>query len=995
MNSDIARRSHMVLSRALDLEGREREAFIASQCADDPVLRTQVARMLSAVSKSGVFLETPALQSDRSLARHVATTMPAQIGGYRVVRAIGAGGMATVYEAEQQQPRRTVALKIMRRALAHTSAQQRFRFETEVLAKLQHPGIAQIYEAGTFDESPGVSLPFFAMEYIPGATTITAYAKSHNLSIRDRLLMFLEVCDAVQHGHQLGVIHRDLKPGNILVAEGTKARRHEGTKAQRHEGTQTQNAAHASSISLRASVPPCLRASPKIIDFGVARSTDPSRSSITQDSDAGRIIGTLNYMSPEQCGGQRDIDIRTDIYSLGVVLYELMCGQLPHELSNVSVPQGLRIVQEAIPPQPGAIDSRLRGDIDAIITRAMEKDPARRYATAAALAADIRRHLRAETIEARPPTLTYRTARFVRRHRVLVSATVCVALAIIAGSVISGWFAVWAFRESRQRALAEQVALGQRDAARRESYVGNIAAAFAAAQTYEFPHVRTRLRAAPEELRGWEWHYLSATVDPGDQTIGTHDDMINALAATHDDSRLATGSRDGTVRIWSVETGTMLAQCESAAGVNVLALCFTRDGDALVGGLGDGTVRLWNAHSAEPLRILGRHKGTISTVSAGRDGVVVSASSDGVLQQFDLLQDDSCHEIASQPYTMQAAAFSISGEFLITWNANGAIWLREAANPERVVVRLEFGGRVFQAAVSPDATMLAAAGTEGGLMVWDLSSGELLHNFSTPLNTNSIRSIAFSPSSELIAAGSHRNVVVYSLSSGEVVRQHRGHEETVRGLWFAPDERKLYSASWDRTLRLWDVDTAAAWAEPIALGGHTEEVLSVAFSPDSTLIASAGRDQTIRLWDARRAETIAVLRGHKHGVASVVFSPDGDRLASGSYDSTVRIWDLFSDRRERVLAGHRDDVWAVAFTSDGARIATASQDRTARIWDAASGETILSLAGHTARVNAVAFSPDGSLLATGSRDQTVRVWDAESGTLRAVLNGHTSDIFAV
>ncbi|MFN0136368.1 MAG: protein kinase domain-containing protein, partial [Phycisphaerae bacterium] len=903
------------------------------------------------------------------------------------MRAIGAGGMATVYEAEQQQPRRTVALKIMRRALAHTSAQQRFRFETEVLAKLQHPGIAQIYEAGTFDESPGVSLPFFAMEYIPGATTITAYAKSHNLSIRDRLLMFLEVCDAVQHGHQLGVIHRDLKPGNILVAEGTKA--------QRHKGTESQNAAHASSISLRASVPPCLRASPKIIDFGVARSTDPSRSSITQDSDAGRIIGTLNYMSPEQCGGQRDIDIRSDIYSLGVVLYELVCERLPHDLSSVSVPQGLTIVQEAIPPQPGAIDVRLRGDIDAIITRAMEKDPARRYATVVALAADIRRHLRAETIEARPPTLIYRTARFVRRHRVLVSATVCVAIAVIAGSVISGWFAVWAFREARQRALAEQVALGERDSARRESYVGNIAAAFAAAQSYEFPHARTRLRAAPEEHRGWEWHYLSATVDPGDRTIGTHDDMIYAFAATHDGSRLATGSRDGTVRIWSAESGKLLSESESAAGNSLHALCFTRDGSGLVGGLSDGTVRLWDAHTGEARRILGRHKGIVGSVSAGQDGVVISASSNGVLQQFDLFQDHACREIPSQPHSMQAAVFSTGGESLITWNGNGAIWLREAADPDRVTLHAVFDGRVYQAALSPDGTMLAAGGTEGGLMVWDVNSGELLHDFTNPLNVSGIRSIAFSPSSELLAAGTHRNVVVYSLSSGQIVRQHRGHEEAVSGLWFSPDERKLYSASWDRTLRVWEVDTTAAWAEPIALGGHTEDVLNVAFSPDSTLIASAGRDRTIRLWDARRAEPLAVLRGHKHGVASVAFSPDGDRLASGSYDSTVRVWDLFSESRERVFAGHRDDVWAVAFNSDGSRVASASQDRTARIWDAENGEVIFSLAGHASRVNTAAFSPDGSLLATGSRDQTVRVWDAESGTLRAVLNGHTSDIFAV
>lgn len=452
MNNDIARRSHSVLTRALELDGSERDAFIADQCADDPLLRSQVARLLAAVSKSGVFLETPALQGVRATA-NPSSLLPSEIGGYRIVRVLGAGGMATVYEAEQQHPRRLVALKVMRHALARTSAQQRFQFETEVLARLRHPGIAQIYEAGTLEESAGASLPYFVMEYIPGATTITDYARSHKLPLIDRLRLFLDVCDAVQHGHQLGVIHRDIKPGNILVAE-----------AAAQEATLVETPLQSSFATARLTGRP--HPTPKIIDFGVARSVDPAQAVITRDSDLGRLVGTLNYMSPEQCSESAEVDIRCDVYALGVVLYQLIAERLPYDLGRVPLPKAIQIITHDSPPPLSRFAPESRGDLEAIVGMALEKEPHRRYASVAALATDVRRYLADQPIEARPATTITQLRKFARRNRAVVAGVAAVFVTLVVGILATTYMALIANQardaaESRGRQLEQVTAFQQ------------------------------------------------------------------------------------------------------------------------------------------------------------------------------------------------------------------------------------------------------------------------------------------------------------------------------------------------------------------------------------------------------------------------------------------------------------------------------------------------------------------------------------------------------
>ena len=342
----------------------------------------------------------------------VAAKVPSTIGSYRIIRLLGEGGMGAVYEAEQDQPRRRVALKVIKSGWADRELLRRFELESQTLGRLHHPGIAQIYEAGAAETSFG-SQPFFAMEIIHGKPLIE-YAEAKHLNTRQRLALMIQICEAVEHAHQRGIIHRDLKPGNILVEESGQ---------------------------------------PKILDFGLARVTDGDMQA-TRQTDMGQLLGTLAYMSPEQVTADPlALDTRSDVYALGVILYELLAGRLPYEVSR-HVYEVVRTIQQVDPKPLSSINRAYRGDIETIAARALEKDKTRRYGSAAELAADIRRYLEDRPIAAKPASTSYQLRKFARRNKVLVTGTFAVFLTLIVGVVVSTWQAVRA-RRAEVRAQAE------------------------------------------------------------------------------------------------------------------------------------------------------------------------------------------------------------------------------------------------------------------------------------------------------------------------------------------------------------------------------------------------------------------------------------------------------------------------------------------------------------------------------------------------------------
>ena len=345
--------------------------------------------------------ETVGIPSDQSgkgsvpePGKFATTDMPSEVGRYKILGIIASGGMGVVYEAMQEAPRRRVALKVIKAGAASEMALHRFQFEAQTLAKLSHPNIAQIYEAGTWESDAG-EVPFFAMEYVTGARTVISHVQKVNLSIEARLELFSKICDAVHHGHQKGIIHRDLKPDNILIDSNGE---------------------------------------PKIIDFGVARATDADLAVTTMQTTMGQLVGTLQYMSPEQCDADPDrIDTRSDVYALGVILFQLLSGKLPYDLRRQAIHEAVRIIKEQRPDSLGTVSGILKGDIDTIALKALEKDRERRYQSAAELANDIQHYLHNEPIIARPLSISYQLRLFTKKYK-----RTCVAVCLLAVSIILG-----------------------------------------------------------------------------------------------------------------------------------------------------------------------------------------------------------------------------------------------------------------------------------------------------------------------------------------------------------------------------------------------------------------------------------------------------------------------------------------------------------------------------------------------------------------------------
>ena len=511
-------RDDEIFAEAIDLPAAERAAFLDRACAGDAALRARVGALLTGHDAADDFLERS------PVAR--ATALPEEkpgdvIGRYTLLKKIGEGGCGVVYLAEQSSPvRRRVALKIIKLGMDTRQVIARFEAERQALAMMDHPDIARVFDAGATD----TGRPFFVMEFVDGVP-ITNFCDTHSLSMAARLELFARVCLALQHAHQKGIIHRDLKPSNILVAL------HDGVPA------------------------------PKVIDFGIAKATSGRLTEHTLVTGLEQFVGTPAYMSPEQAEWREvDIDTRSDVYSLGVVLYELLTGRPPYDpksLGQAGLNEIRRIIREVEPPRPSTrvstlagadrdtvarlrgaaptrLSSALRGDLDWIVMRCLEKNRDRRYGTAHELADDVRRHLRSEPVTARPPSALYRTRKFAARHRVACTAIAAVTASLILGTAVSVRQAIRATRAEHEqanlRAAAErmnvaanaardhadelrQAAEVQELAAKRLAYASDMNAVQRALELNSLGRARElldRQRPKPgaEDLRGWEWRFL-------------------------------------------------------------------------------------------------------------------------------------------------------------------------------------------------------------------------------------------------------------------------------------------------------------------------------------------------------------------------------------------------------------------------------------------------------------------------------------------------------
>ena len=995
----------------LGLPETDRAAFLEGECRSDRSLRAEVESLLAnACDATTISMPTrlAAAVTDPLIGR--------ALGHYHIKRTLGAGGMGTVYQAMQEQPRRVVALKVMKRGIASRSALRRFEYEAQILARLRHPGIAQIYEAGVHEDESGESVPFFAMEYIPAAMPITRYAQAKKLGTRGRLDLFAKVCDAVQHGHGKGIIHRDLKPSNILVDPS---------------------------------------GNPKIIDFGVARSTDSDLVVTTLQTDIGQLIGTVQYMSPEQClADPTDLDTRSDVYALGVVLYELLCDQPPYDVSKAAVFEATRIIQESTPARPSKINKTLGGDVETVVMKALEKDRDRRYRSAAEFGGDLRHYLNDEPISAQPPSLAYQVRMFAKKNKIAFRALVAIVLALVIGvlaattGMVYGWTqygraesalvdkqAALAAKElEAERANAAALAEGQ---ARREAeayarelerqvYLANLRAADASLSANEIALTQRRLDACPKSLRGWEWRHLLALGDRSLAVLRGHQGGVLAASYSPDGSRVVTASDDDTARIWDATSGDEVAALrghekwlasaafspdgsrvvtasadhtariwDATSGDELTVLlghedivdsaAFSPDGSRVVTASMDTTARVWDAATGEQITLLRGHEGSLLSASWSPDGSrVVTGSYDNTARIWDAATGENLAILRGHQEWIASAAFSPDGSRVVTASPDKTARIWETLTGKQIIALRGHEAGVLAAAYSPDGSRLVTASDDNTARVWDAESGNQLAALST--HEGPVLSASFSPDgSRVVTASRDKTVRTWDATTGGQLATLRGHENSVDSASFSPDGSRILSASMDTTARLWD---AGAGEETAALRAHKDRVSSAQFSPDNSRIVTASWDKTARVWDADTGQQVVALRGHQEWVASASFSPDGSRVVTASPDKTARIWDANTGETIALLRGHEGWVLSAAFSPDGARVVTASDDRTARTWDALTGEEITALRAHEGAVVSASFSPDGARIVTASRDQTVRIWDANTGEEITALRGH-------
>jgi eukaryotic-like serine/threonine-protein kinase len=978
-----------ILAAAVELGSEaERHQFVERACAGDAELRRRVDELIDNHFRAGNFLGSLAPQTGATVEELIGERPGTIIGAYKLLEQIGEGGFGVVFMAQQQEPiRRKVALKVIKPGMDTRQVVARFEAERQALALMDHPNIAHILDGG----ETASGRPYFVMELIRGIP-ITAFCDQNRLPVSERLELFASTCQAVQHAHQKGIIHRDLKPSNILV-------------------------------TLHDDKPVV-----KVIDFGIAKALGQQLTEKTLFTNFAQMIGTPLYMSPEQAQmSGLDIDTRSDIYSLGVLLYELLTGTTPFDrerLRAAGYDEMRRIIREEEPARPSTRMSTLgqaaatvsanrqsephklsqlfKGELDWIAMKALEKDRNRRFESASAFAGDVHRYQHDEPVQACPPSAWYRFRKFARRNRAVVGTATAGAVAVLlaVGSLVS---AVRVLAASNTKIQAEQQqtkeALEREMKARdqllqalkreqRTLYFQWIALTERERAANNRARAEELLEGCPLELRGWEWYYLKRRSHQEPLTIRGHSFWVTGVAFSPDGKLVASASSLlsgtlGEVKVWDRTTGKEVHHFLDHAGPAV-SVAFSPDGKRLASAGWDRTVKVRDLVGGKEPHTLRGHAEHVSDVAFSPDGkLLASASGDRTIMIWDATTFAKRLTLHGHTRGLNCVVFSSDSRRLASASYDGTVRVWDARTGQEVHVLRGHAGAVLGVAFSPDGQQLASSGLDGSVRVWDAATGRESRTIQAP--TILISSVAFSPDGKRLATGSVEKAVrLWDLETGEEALTLWGHDDMVTRVTFSPDGQQLASVSLDGTVRVWDATPVKTGPEVLTLRGHTGGVLSVAFRPDGKRLATASFDETAKLWDETGAE-IRVLKGHSGPVARVVFSSDSRLLVSADFAGSIRVWEATTGKEVRTFRSFGGNV---ALSPDGQRLASAEEGGTVFVWNMATGKEELSFRGHVAPINSIAFSPDGRRLATASWDDTTKVWDATTGRMVFTLRGH-------
>lgn len=847
-----------LFDRARDLHEQDAAEFVAA--VEDAGLREELREMLTLDRKG-----TPEVRTIVDLTGVLdepdpKIDIPAQIGGYTVLGVVGFGVSGVVLRARQPATDRVVAIKVLGSGAWNPSALQRFRREIRLLGRLEHSGIARIYDSGT-DTSSVPSRPYFVMEYVAGQP-LNRWAsddgKGRRREPHEIARVFAAIADAIQYAHQAGVIHRDLKPGNVLVSKAAAVKVLDFGVSGVTEGV-----GHSSSSS------------------SGSRMLHPSEmATLSLPSLGNSVVGTVPYMSPEQFDGTRAVDTRSDLYSIGVMLYECLVGELPYKVDPRALTEAATIIREEVPSALGTVDRSLRGDLEVVVARLLEKDPAKRYQSAAELAVDLRLFEEGKPTMTRPVSSVERARRFARRYRALIAGTLAV-FAVLVG-FLGYTINLWRQSENRGNALAKAL-----DASERLEYRRAIRDAEAALRGGGALDARRALASVPVERQGWEWRYLAARAGAESEVIELPTMPVSIQRGS---GFLIIGCVEGAVYRIEQPLGEPELLFRRQATISEIAL--SPDGrEFIVVDASDPALSVHSSRDGSVLRRFETGVGAPTGIAWSQDGALLAVSSFGGATS--VLRARTGEIVRTFDQLIQGPR---AGEGLVRFlpGSNGILFGCRASNEARVVtspaadpIRLDLRGGVVErlgGCIGRDGAIALVGLYSGAIAPFDASDGSPMRIISA--HAGAVRAIAAGPGPYQFTSGATDGAIrVWDVDSGTVMGTAVGAELQVRGLDFDLEHGELLAVGEDGYIRSWNI--AREVAEPV-LREHRAWVYSLAFLQDGTLVSGAGEapqlDGRLLFWQLDSSQAPVAVELVPKGRPSIVWSirpdPLGHVLAS-------------------------------------------------------------------------------------------------------------------